>query len=208
MVFFTETLSHTAIDLNRLACTNSPLERQRLLLYIKFRPSRFHLVAISCPWFLHSDGENIKSNHQFCDIPSFPSTMAYKARSPVTKIRDLTELHIVFSLDGGRVQPWGRIINFFLPLCIQTRKHPKYIFFSLSSIGAMTVLPGISPLYFLHWKRESLKILVMFLPGVNFALIFILVLNDPFPWYPPITRSIDMISFFLPLRTSYGITQR
>ena len=43
----------------------------------------------------------------------------------------------------------------------------------------------------------ALKFLIMFLPNVNFVLIFMLDLNVHFPWYLPITRSTGMIDWFL-----------
>ena len=38
--------------------------------------------------------------------------------------------------------------------------------------------------------------MVIFIPDVNFALSFILALNDPFLWYLPTTSSIDMTGSF------------
>ena len=75
----------------------------------------------------------------------------------------------------------GQNSKMCLPSCIQPRKCPVYIFFSLSPIGAMTVFAIISPLSFLHWKFATLKILVVFLPDVNFALSFKIALNALFP---------------------------
>ena len=159
-------------------------------------------------WSLHSYGDNIQSKNQCGYLPSFPSTMAYKYRSPVTKTRGLTELNIVFSLDGGRVQLFGRILNCVLPSCVQPRNIPEHILFILSPIVSNTVYPRISPLYLLYLTSASLNILVMFLPYVNFALIFMLALNSPSPWSPPLTSLIDMIGVFcFPLCISYGIYQ-
>ena len=140
---------------------------------MRFIPARLHLVPIRYTWYLHSDGDNMQSNYQCGELPSFPITMAQKSRSSVTKIRSLAELHIVFSLGGVRVQPCGRIRNLVLPSCVQLIKLPEQIFFSLSSIGSVTVLPIISPLFFFHWTCASLENLVMFIPDVNFVFIFI-----------------------------------
>ena len=164
---------------------------------MSFRPARFHLVTIRWPWYLLYSGDSMQSNHQCGELPSFPSTMEQKARSPVTKTHGLTELHFVFSLGGGRGQSWDRIINCVLPSCVQPRKHPSQIFFSLPPIGAMNMFPIIPPLSLLNWTCASLKILLMFIPDVIFLLIFMLALNSPFPWSLPIKRPIDTIDQFL-----------
>ena len=160
---------------------------------MSFRPERVKLFPIMWPWYLHLDGSNIHSNHHCGDLPSFSRTMAQKARSSATKTRGLAELHISSALGGGRGQLWVRIINYILLSCVQKRKCPAHICFSLYPIGSMNTFPRISPLSFLHWRFASLKIMVMFLTGVIFALISMIYLNSPFPWSPPITRLIDMI---------------
>ena len=121
--------------------------------------------------------------------------MAYKPRSLVTKHAACLNC-ILFPPGGGKVQPWGIILNCVLPSCVQPRKLPAHIFFSLSHNGSMTLLPRTSPFSFLNCTCASLKIVVMFLPAVNFVLIFMFSLNAPFPWSQKITRSIDKIDFF------------
>ena len=103
------------------------------------------------------------------------------------------------TLGGGGVQSWVRIINCVLPSFVQTRKRPAQIFFSLSHILSMAVFPVILKSSFLNWTCARLKILVIFIPGVNFALSFMLALNYTFPWSLPIKRSLEMINYFFSL---------
>ena len=98
----------------------------------------------------------------------------------MTKTRDSNALNIVFSFGGGKGQPWARILNCVLSSCVKPIKTLAQIFFILTYIGAMSVLPRIPPLSFLQWKCERMNTMAMFLPGGNFALIFKLAINDSF----------------------------
>ena len=66
----------------------------------------------------------------------------------------------------------------------------------MSHMVDIYVFPKILPLYFLHWTYASPKIMVMFLPDVNYALIFMLDVNAPFLWSLKIIRYIERNVFF------------
>ena len=109
----------------------------------------------------------------------------------------LTALHIFFPLGCGKGQLRVRIQKCDLNSCIQPIKTLAHILFRLYHIGYMNVSSIISTLSLLHWKRASLKILVMLTTDVQFSLIFMLALNDAFPWYPPIKMLIYIIDSLL-----------
>ena len=94
-------------------------------LYMTFRLAIFHPFPIRCTWSLHFYGFNMQSKHQCRGVISFTSTMAYKSRSPATKKRGLTALNIFVSLGGGRLKPWGIIINCVFNFMCTTKKNPK-----------------------------------------------------------------------------------
>ena len=163
---------------------------------MSFRPARYHLVPIRWPWSLHSDGAKIQSNHQCGDLPSFPITMAYKSRSPVTKTRGLTELHFFLTLVVESTSMGHNSKLCFTFMC-PTKKAPSTDTLYPVPYWCHDCVTYNLPLYFFYWTCAILKIMVMFLPDINLTLIFILDLNAPFLWSPPITRSIDMIDSFL-----------
>ena len=80
---------------------------------------------------------------------------------------------------------------------IPTKKTPSTdMFLAYTPIENINVFPRISLLAFLHRKCASVKILVIFLPAINFALIFMLSLIYHLPWSTPITSSTEMIDSF------------